>query len=83
MSAEIAFAMRAGGCARMRSQSASTSGPTSTRSAPGALVVGNPEQVVEKILAQISAGDLPHDRVLRAIELLRAEVAPAVRAEVG
>jgi probable LLM family oxidoreductase len=63
------------------------------RSPRGALVVGSPEEVVEKILfqhelfghqrflAQISVGDLAHDRVLHAIELLGTEVAPAVRAE--
>jgi alkanesulfonate monooxygenase SsuD/methylene tetrahydromethanopterin reductase-like flavin-dependent oxidoreductase (luciferase family) len=61
----------------------------------GALVVGSPEEVVEKILfqhelfghtrylAQISVGDLAHARVMRAIELLGTEVAPAVRAEVA
>jgi alkanesulfonate monooxygenase SsuD/methylene tetrahydromethanopterin reductase-like flavin-dependent oxidoreductase (luciferase family) len=60
----------------------------------GALVVGSPEQVVEKILfehelfghrrflAQMSVGNLPHAKVLRAIELLGTVVAPAVRAEV-
>lgn len=65
------------------------------RTRRGALVIGSPEEVVEKILfqhelfghdrflAQISVGDLAHDRVLRAIELLGTEVAPAVRAEVG
>jgi probable LLM family oxidoreductase len=65
------------------------------RTLRGALVVGSPEQVVEKILfqhelfghqrflAQISVGDLPHRKVLRAIELLGTEVAPAVRAEVA
>jgi probable LLM family oxidoreductase len=65
------------------------------RTLRGALVVGSPEQVVEKILfqhelfghqrflAQISVGDLPHPKVLRAIELLGTEVAPAVRAEVA
>ena len=65
------------------------------RSPRGALVVGSPEEVVEKILfqheifghqrflGQISVGDLPHDRVLRAIELLGTEVAPAVREEVA
>jgi alkanesulfonate monooxygenase SsuD/methylene tetrahydromethanopterin reductase-like flavin-dependent oxidoreductase (luciferase family) len=64
------------------------------RTLRGALVVGSPEEVVEKILfqyelfrhdrfmAQISVGDLPHDRVLRAIELLGREVAPAVRAAI-
>ncbi|MBA3842502.1 MAG: LLM class flavin-dependent oxidoreductase [Actinobacteria bacterium] len=58
----------------------------------GALVVGSPEQVVEKILfqhelfghqrflAQMSVGPLPHADVLRSIELFGTEVAPAVRA---
>ena len=61
------------------------------RSPHGALVVGSPGEVVEKILyeheifgnrrfmAQISVGTLPHDRVMRAIELFGTEVAPAVR----
>jgi len=64
------------------------------RSPRGALVVGGPEEVSRKILfqhelfghdrflAQISVGDLPHDKVLRAIELLATEVAPVVRREV-
>jgi alkanesulfonate monooxygenase SsuD/methylene tetrahydromethanopterin reductase-like flavin-dependent oxidoreductase (luciferase family) len=62
------------------------------RTLRGALVVGSPDDVVEKILyqhalfghdrfmAQISVGDLPHEQVLRSIELLGREVAPAVRA---
>ena len=57
------------------------------RSPRGALVVGGPEEVAEKILfqhelfghqrflAQLSVGDMPHDRILRAIELLGTEVA--------
>lgn len=61
----------------------------------GALVVGSPQEVIEKILfqheifghhrflAQISVGTLPHARTLRAIELLGAEVAPAVRTEIA
>ena len=61
----------------------------------GALVVGGPQEVVEKILfqhelfghqrflAQISVGHLPHAKAMRAIELLGTEVAPAVRAEIG
>ena len=65
------------------------------RTPPGALVVGSVEQVVEKILAQhtlfghqrfmaqISVGSMPHADVLRAIELLGTEVAPAVRAELA
>ena len=58
----------------------------------GHLVVGSPEQVVEKILRQhealghsrylmqMSVGTLPHAKTLRAIELLGTKVAPAVRA---
>lgn len=59
----------------------------------GALLVGDPEQVTEKILhqheifrhdrflIQLTVGPMPHDRVLRAIELLGTKVAPAVRKE--
>jgi probable LLM family oxidoreductase len=65
------------------------------RTLRGALVVGSPDDVVEKILfqhelfgherflGQISVGDLPHDKVLRAIELLGTEVVPAVRAQIA
>jgi probable LLM family oxidoreductase len=65
------------------------------RSPRGALVVGSPEEVVEKILyeqelfgndrfmAQISVGALPHEKVMRAIELFGTEVAPAVRKELA
>ena len=61
----------------------------------GALLVGSPDEVVEKILfehelfghqrflAQISVGPLPHAQVLRALELLGARVAPAVRKALG
>lgn len=64
------------------------------RSPRGALVIGSPQQVVEKILfqreifghdrflAQLSVGPMPHDKVMRAIELLGTRVAPAVRKEV-
>ena len=57
----------------------------------GHLLVGSPQQVVEKILAehelfghdrflaQVSIGALPHARAMRAIELFGSEVAPAVR----
>ena len=60
----------------------------------GANFVGSPEQVVEKILfqheifgherflLQLSVGTMPHARIMRAIELLGTEVAPAVRDEV-
>ncbi len=65
------------------------------RSPHGALLVGSPEEVVEKILyehelfgherfmAQISVGTLPHDKVMRATELFGTEVAPAVRKELA
>ena len=61
----------------------------------GALVVGNPEEVVEKILfehelfghqrfmAQISVGTIAHEKVMRAIEMFGTEVAPAVRKELS
>jgi alkanesulfonate monooxygenase SsuD/methylene tetrahydromethanopterin reductase-like flavin-dependent oxidoreductase (luciferase family) len=61
----------------------------------GALAVGSPEQVAEKILyqhsvlghqrylMQVSVGTMPHRSVLRAIELLGTEVAPLVRKELG
>jgi probable LLM family oxidoreductase len=64
------------------------------RSPRGALLVGSPEEVVEKILfehelfgherfmAQISVGTLPHEKVMRAIELFGTRVAPAVRKEI-
>ena len=65
------------------------------RSPRGALIVGSPREVVEKILfqhelfghqrflAQISVGAMPHAQVMRSIELLGTEVAPVVRAEVA
>jgi probable LLM family oxidoreductase len=61
----------------------------------GALAVGSPEQVAEKILVQhevfghdrylmqCSLGAAPHREVLRSIELFGTEVAPVVRAEVA
>ena len=61
------------------------------RGPQGSLVLGDPEQVAEKILAMrealgierfllhISVGTLPHKDVLRSIELLGTEVAPLVR----
>ena len=65
------------------------------RTLRGALVVGSPEEVVEKILyqhqlfghqrfmAQMSVGTMPHAQVMRSIELLGAEVAPVVRKELA
>lgn len=62
---------------------------------PGANFVGSPEQVVEKILfqhelfghdrfcCQLTIGGIPHEGILRSIELLGREVAPVVREEVA
>jgi probable LLM family oxidoreductase len=61
------------------------------RTLRGALAVGSPEEVVEKILfqheifghqrflMQLSVGTMPHDRIMHAIELIGTRVAPAVR----
>ncbi|HYH06192.1 MAG TPA: LLM class flavin-dependent oxidoreductase [Thermoanaerobaculia bacterium] len=61
------------------------------RSPRGALHVGSPQELVDKILFEhelfgldrfllhVSVGTLPHDKVLKAIELFGTEVAPAVR----
>jgi len=61
----------------------------------GANFVGSPRQVVDKILyqhdlfrhdrflIQLTVGPMPHEDVLRAIELLGTEVAPAVRKALG
>ena len=67
-----------------------------TRSASGALVVGDPEAVAEKILyenealgglsrftIQLTSGTLPHRKVMHAIELLGTGVAPIVKKEVA
>ena len=63
------------------------------RTLRGALAVGSPQQVIDKILfqheifghqrflAQVS-GVVPHARMMRHIELLGTEVAPVVRREV-
>jgi probable LLM family oxidoreductase len=60
----------------------------------GALLVGSPQGVIEKILfqhelfghdrflAQMSVGTMPHRQMMRSIELMGTEVAPVVRAEV-
>jgi alkanesulfonate monooxygenase SsuD/methylene tetrahydromethanopterin reductase-like flavin-dependent oxidoreductase (luciferase family) len=61
----------------------------------GALLVGSPDEVVEKILfehelfghtrflLQTALGPIPHDRLMRSIELLGTRVAPAVRKALG
>ena len=65
------------------------------RSPRGALAVGSPEQVAEKILyghelfahqryvAQMSVGAVAHRDVLRSMERFGTEVAPRVRAEIA
>ena len=65
------------------------------RTRRGALVVGSPQEVTEKILfqheifehdrflGQISVGTLPHDKVMRSLELFGTEVAPVVRKEIA
>ena len=61
----------------------------------GALAVGDPDQVIEKILyqhkffghqrylMQMSVGAMPHEAMMRSIELLGKVVAPAVRKALG
>ncbi len=61
------------------------------RSPTGSLVVGSVEEVIAKILyehelfdntrflAQMSVGIMPHDKILRSLELFGTKVAPAVR----
>lgn len=61
------------------------------RAPEGSLLVGSPQQVIDKILWEyelfgntrfllhISVGTLPHAKVMRAIELLGTVVAPAVK----
>ena len=57
----------------------------------GALLVGSPQQVIDKILyqhqlfghtrflAQMSLGAMPHNKVLHSMELLGTKVAPEVK----
>jgi alkanesulfonate monooxygenase SsuD/methylene tetrahydromethanopterin reductase-like flavin-dependent oxidoreductase (luciferase family) len=59
----------------------------------GANFVGSPQQVVEKVLyqhslfdhqrflVQFSVGTMPHEKIMRSIELFGTEVAPVVRRE--
>ena len=69
-----------------RAQFDATRGPT------GALLIGNAETVAEKLLYvnealgglarvtfQMGVSTLPHKKMLRAIEILGAQVAPTVR----
>ncbi len=61
------------------------------RSPKGSLLVGGPQEVIDKILfehelfkhdrflAQMDVGALPHDKLMRSIELFGTKVAPQVR----
>ena len=61
----------------------------------GANFVGSPDDLIEKILfqheifqhdrllLQLTIGTMPHDKVMRAIELLGTKVAPVIRREIG
>jgi alkanesulfonate monooxygenase SsuD/methylene tetrahydromethanopterin reductase-like flavin-dependent oxidoreductase (luciferase family) len=66
-----------------------------SRTLRGANFVGSPQEVIDKILfqheifdhdrflVQFSVGTLPHDKVMRSIELFGTEVAPVVRKELA
>jgi probable LLM family oxidoreductase len=61
----------------------------------GANFVGNPDEIIEKILfqheifghqrfmLQLSVGTIAHDKLMHAIELLGTKVAPVVKAEIA
>jgi probable LLM family oxidoreductase len=65
------------------------------RSPRGALAIGSPQEVIDKILAQhelfhhdrflaqLTVGTMPHGGVMRAIELMGTQVAPVVRRELA
>lgn len=65
------------------------------RTLRGALLVGSPQEIIDKILyqyelfahdrflLQLSVGTLPHAKLLKAIELFGTKVAPVVRKEVA
>jgi probable LLM family oxidoreductase len=65
------------------------------RSERGSLLVGSPQQVIDKILyeheifgnerflAQMSVGTLPHKKMMRSVELFGSVVAPAVKKALG
>lgn len=64
-----------------------------SRTMKGANFVGSPQEVIDKILyqyeifghsrflLQLTVGTIPHEKVMRSIELLGTEVAPVVRRE--
>jgi alkanesulfonate monooxygenase SsuD/methylene tetrahydromethanopterin reductase-like flavin-dependent oxidoreductase (luciferase family) len=61
------------------------------RTPKDSLMVGSPEQVIDKILyghelfgntrflAQMSLGNMPHKKIMRSIELYATKVVPAVK----
>jgi alkanesulfonate monooxygenase SsuD/methylene tetrahydromethanopterin reductase-like flavin-dependent oxidoreductase (luciferase family) len=66
------------------------------RGPQGALIIGDPDEVVKKIVRhskalggisritfQMNAASLPHMKLMRAIELLGKQIAPALREELG
>jgi len=65
------------------------------RTKDSAMVLGNPEEAAEKIIyehrlfrntrfnLQVSIATMPHDKVLRSIELLGTKVAPLVRKQIS
>lgn len=62
-----------------------------SRTPKGSLMVGSPEQVIDKILyehelfgntrflAQMSLGNMPHEKIMKSIELYVTKVVPAVK----
>ena len=74
---------------------ATRAGFDAQRGPRGALLIGSPDEVVEKIIRhsealggvsrftfQMNAASLPHAKLMRAIEMLGTKVAPALRKEV-
>jgi len=66
------------------------------RGPEGALLVGDPEEIVEKIIRHskslggisritfmMNASSLPHEKLMRAIKLIGTRVAPTLRKEIG
>jgi len=61
----------------------------------GANLIGSPQQIIDKImyqheifehdrfLVQMSVGSIPHDKMMRSIELFGKEVAPVIRKELN
>jgi probable LLM family oxidoreductase len=75
---------------------ATRAGFDAQRGPQGALLIGSPDEVVEKIMRydetlggvsritfQMNAASLPHAKLMRAIEALGTRVAPAVRKELA